>query len=62
MFDSHPTEGKPPSFKGSAIMYLAESKEAAIELIKKDIYTVSGVWDVENAQVIPFKSAVRVGL
>ncbi|KAI9042561.1 uncharacterized protein KD926_005416 [Aspergillus affinis] len=62
MFDSHPTEGQTPSFKGSAIMYLAESKEAAIELMKKDIYTVSGVWDVENAQIIPFKSAVRVGL
>lgn len=34
-------------------MYVAESREAAVELMKKDIYTVSGVWDVDNAQVIP---------
>lgn len=53
MFNSHPTEGETPSFKGSAVMYLAESKEEVIELMKKDIYTVSGVWDVENAQIIP---------
>ncbi|KAJ9481851.1 hypothetical protein VN97_g11607 [Penicillium thymicola] len=25
-------------------------------LVNKDIYVTSGVWDMENAQIIPFKS------
>ncbi|KAF9887894.1 hypothetical protein FE257_009554 [Aspergillus nanangensis] len=62
MLNSDPVEGETPSFKGSMMMIVAESKEAALELIRGDIYTKSGVWDVENAQIIPFKSAVRVAL
>ncbi|KAL4889051.1 YCII-related domain protein [Aspergillus ambiguus] len=62
MFDEHPAEGETPSFKGSMLMVVAESKEAAMELIRNDIYSKSGVWDLENCQIIPFKSAARVGL
>ncbi|KAG2420649.1 hypothetical protein HFD88_000262 [Aspergillus terreus] len=62
MFDEHPAAGQTPSFKGSMLMVVAESKEEVMELIRKDIYSTSGVWDLENCQVIPFKSAVRVGL
>lgn len=53
MFDEHPAAGQTPSFKGSMLMVVAESKEEVMELIRKDIYSTSGVWDLENCQVIP---------
>ncbi|WYZ33992.1 hypothetical protein EsH8_I_000268 [Colletotrichum jinshuiense] len=62
MFEEHPTEGKQPSFKGSVIIYTVKDAEEAWELIRNDIYAKSDVWDLEKAQVIPFKSAVRESL
>ncbi|GKT43515.1 aspercryptin biosynthesis cluster protein B [Colletotrichum spaethianum] len=62
MFEEHPTEGKTPSFKGSVIIYTVKDAEEAWELIRNDIYAKSDVWDLEKAQVIPFKSAVRESL
>ncbi|KAF9871040.1 ycii-related domain protein [Colletotrichum karsti] len=63
MFESeHPSEGKPPAFKGSMIIYTVSSADEAWELIKNDVYAKNGVWDLEKAQVIPFMSAVREGL
>ncbi|KAK1569867.1 uncharacterized protein LY79DRAFT_594627 [Colletotrichum navitas] len=62
MFGEHPTEGKTPSFKGSVIIYTAKDAEEAWELIRNDVYAKSDVWDLEKAQVIPFKSAVRESL
>jgi hypothetical protein len=53
MLNAHPAEGETPSFKGSMMMAVAENQEQVLELLKKDIYTVSGVWDLENAQIIP---------
>ncbi|KAK5992205.1 hypothetical protein PT974_05606 [Cladobotryum mycophilum] len=46
-------------FYGSTFVVLAESKEEIIEIMKKDIYSTSGVWDVEKAQILPFKKAFR---
>ncbi|KAL4809065.1 hypothetical protein BDV18DRAFT_158001 [Aspergillus unguis] len=62
MLEAHPAEGETPSFKGSMIIYVTETADEAWELIKSDVYVKSGVWDLENAQVIPFKSAVRKGM
>ncbi|PWY86228.1 YCII-related domain protein [Aspergillus heteromorphus CBS 117.55] len=62
MLNSHPKEGESLSFQGSMLIVVAESKEEAEKVIQNDIYTKSGVWDLEKAQIIPFKSAVRVGL
>ncbi|ODM22365.1 hypothetical protein SI65_03211 [Aspergillus cristatus] len=62
MFNSHPKEGETPSFKGSAMMLLAENEEEARKLLENDVYTRNGVWDIENVQIIPFKSAVRLAL
>ncbi|RHZ73489.1 hypothetical protein CDV55_108748 [Aspergillus turcosus] len=58
MLESHSTEGT-PSFKGSVVVLLAESEEQAREILSKDVYVRSGVWDMEKAQIIPFKNAVR---
>jgi uncharacterized protein YciI len=54
MLESHSTEGT-PSFKGSAMLLMAESEEQARELLKNDIYVRSGVWDLEKAQIIPVR-------
>lgn len=53
MLDKHPAEGESMSFQGSMMMVLAETKEEAEALIKNDIYTKSGVWDLDKAQIIP---------
>ncbi|KAI9044834.1 YciI family protein [Aspergillus affinis] len=59
MVESHPVEGETPSFKGSMLVYAATNVEEVKDIIKSDIYTSSGVWDVEKAQIIPYISAVR---
>ncbi|KAJ6437195.1 hypothetical protein O9K51_10165 [Purpureocillium lavendulum] len=46
-------------FMGSTLVCIAESKEAVLEQLRKDIYSTSGVWDTEKAQIYPFKCAFR---
>ncbi|KAL4878580.1 hypothetical protein BJY04DRAFT_221079 [Aspergillus karnatakaensis] len=60
MLNAHPAEGETPSFKGSMLICLVDKEEEAWEIIRNDIYVKSGVWDLDVAQVIPFKSAVRI--
>ncbi|KAJ5963505.1 uncharacterized protein N7479_003381 [Penicillium vulpinum] len=62
MFNSHPAEGETPSFKGSMMLAVAENEAEVLKLLNQDIYVTAGVWDMENAQIIPFKSAVRQAL
>ncbi|KAL1968795.1 hypothetical protein VTN77DRAFT_1156 [Rasamsonia byssochlamydoides] len=62
MLDSHPAEGETPVFKGSMVTAVAESADALREILSKDIYTQAGVWDLEKAQIIPFKTSVRSAL
>jgi len=57
-----PKEGETPQMLGSALIVVAATKEEVIERLKNDIYTKSGVWDVDNAQIWPFKTAVRSSL
>lgn len=47
---------------GSAMIFVAESEEEVKERLKGDVYTKEGVWDVENAQIWPFRCAIRSGL
>ncbi|TGZ83161.1 YCII-related domain protein [Ascodesmis nigricans] len=46
-------------FKGSALTAYASSKEELMEKLNSDPYAVHGVWDMEKAQIIPFKCALR---
>ncbi|KAJ5811061.1 YCII-like protein [Penicillium robsamsonii] len=62
MLNAHPADGETPSFKGSMMLVVAENEAEVLELLNKDIYVSSGVWDMEKAQIIPFKSAVRQAL
>lgn len=47
---------------GSACLVGAKTKEEVIERLKKDIYAAEGVWNVDEIQIFPFKSALRKGL
>ncbi|KIW05316.1 hypothetical protein, variant 2 [Verruconis gallopava] len=60
-FFSHPpAEGEtPPPMIGSALVVYAETKEEVMQILEKDIYNTSGVWDLSKIQIWPFKSAVR---
>ncbi|KAK0256075.1 hypothetical protein LTR91_011733 [Friedmanniomyces endolithicus] len=55
-------EGEGPKINGSVMIAVAESKEEVLDKIKADIYYKSGVWDVENINIFPFKSAIRSAL
>ncbi|KAI1331911.1 hypothetical protein F5Y16DRAFT_246995 [Xylariaceae sp. FL0255] len=47
------------SFYGSTLTCVASSKEEIIELLSKDIYAKTGVWDLEKVQIWPLKTAFR---
>lgn len=53
IFEKHPEEGKDALFKGSVIVYSANSAEEVRGIIDKDIYATSGVWDLSKAQILP---------
>ncbi|KAH7142882.1 hypothetical protein B0J13DRAFT_51382 [Dactylonectria estremocensis] len=59
IFEKHPVDGEPALFKGSVVVYAAESVEQVREIIRNDVYAISGVWDIEKAQIIPYVPAVR---
>jgi len=54
-FHSAP-EGDDPSkfdFAGSTLVVEAATKDEVLKILNTDIYTKSGVWDVEKAQILP---------
>ncbi|KAG9239594.1 hypothetical protein BJ875DRAFT_365264 [Amylocarpus encephaloides] len=54
-----PKEGEGMKMKGSAMICLASSKEEVLEKLKNDVYTQTGVWDLNKLQIYPFKCAFR---
>ncbi|KAJ4211476.1 hypothetical protein NW759_012388 [Fusarium solani] len=44
---------------GSAIIARAKTQTDVMEVLKTDIYARSGVWDLDKAQMIPFKCVYR---
>lgn len=49
--DYHPAEGEnPPPMNGSALIVAAECAEEIREILSKDIYATSGVWDLDNVR------------
>lgn len=51
--DAHPAPGETPQFRGSAVIIQANSPKEVIEILSKDIYVETGVWDLDNIQIIP---------
>ncbi|KAH7025925.1 uncharacterized protein B0I36DRAFT_365566 [Microdochium trichocladiopsis] len=61
-FHTKPEDGSDPSewdFAGSTIVIEAASRDEIVDILKGDIYATSGVWDVDNAQILPAKFAFR---
>ncbi|KAK4040305.1 hypothetical protein C8A01DRAFT_35728 [Parachaetomium inaequale] len=56
-----PTSDDPStfSFAGSTIVMQAASRDEIKEVLRKDVYASTGVWDVENAQMWPLLCAFR---
>ncbi|KAI3326037.1 hypothetical protein HD806DRAFT_532690 [Xylariaceae sp. AK1471] len=47
------------SFYGSTLVVVASSKEEILDLLSKDIYARTDVWDLDNVQIWPAKFAFR---
>lgn len=58
----HPSVDGAPDMYGSAMVIKAETEQEVRSLIENDDYTKAGAWDVEKAQIIPFKSAFRTAM
>ncbi|TKX18706.1 hypothetical protein C1H76_9496 [Elsinoe australis] len=58
MLASPPSDGK-LDIEGSVMLGVAATKEEVLARLKQDVYATSGVWDIDNVQIIPFKCAVR---
>ncbi|RSL49384.1 hypothetical protein CEP53_009169 [Fusarium sp. AF-6] len=59
IFEKHPVDGEPALFKGSVVVYSAESIDEVRTIIENDIYATAGVWDLEKVQILPYVPAVR---
>lgn len=46
IFKQHPEKGKDTQFLGSVVVYAAGIVEEVRDIISKDIYATSGVWDL----------------
>ncbi|MCJ1374701.1 hypothetical protein MMC20_005933 [Loxospora ochrophaea] len=62
LLDEPYREGSSMKISGSAILANAVSKEEVLEVLKRDVYSTSGIWDWSKVQIYPFKSAVRKAL
>lgn len=47
-------------FAGSTLHVVADTRDDVVELLKKDVYATSGIWDVDNALIHPVGVAVRL--
>ncbi|KAL8348631.1 hypothetical protein RB598_001750 [Gaeumannomyces tritici] len=61
LLEEIPADDEPSSLKinGSTLVVEATSKEEIMEILKGDVYTREGVWDLEKVQMWPFKCALR---
>lgn len=48
---SHPLVGE-PQINGSVLLLNADTQEEILEIVRQDIYTTSGVWDLQNVRRI----------
>jgi hypothetical protein len=62
MLEEPTQEGQTPKMKGSACLIGAKTREEVVERLKGDVYVTGGVWNLEEVQIIPFKSALRKAL
>jgi hypothetical protein len=56
---SVPKKGEPLPIIGSAMVAVAATKEEVMEVLRNDVYSKSGAWDMDKVQIWPFNSTVR---
>lgn len=59
LFETHVMEGQQLLFKGSAMVVNDQSKDGITKKISSDVYVQERIWDMEKAQVIPFRTVMR---
>jgi len=59
MLSRQPKEGEQPDMLGSVMIVKADSEEEVKEMLENDIYAKGGAWDVQNANIWNFKTALR---
>lgn len=52
----HSAEGQQVAENGTVMIIEAESEDEIKEIIRKDIFTIEGVWDFGKLSIWPFKS------
>ncbi|MCJ1448423.1 MAG: hypothetical protein MMC23_008938 [Stictis urceolatum] len=52
-------EGEKPKMTGSVMIALADSEAEVREILQKDIYVESGVWNWDAVTITPIKIVVR---
>jgi uncharacterized protein YciI len=57
-----PKDDKPESMKfcGSTLVVVAESREEVMEALKKDIYSESGVWDLDSVSASRLRFRIQI--
>lgn len=48
-----PGDEGPQKMCGSAMLIKAASQEEALERVRRDVYTMEGVWDIDKVQIWP---------
>nr|ANF07294.1 YCII-related domain protein [Paecilomyces fulvus] len=59
LFEKHVSGDVQRPFKGSAMVVNEQNREGFIQKIASDVYVKEGIWDLERAQVIPFRTTMR---
>lgn len=59
LFEKHVSKDVQRPFKGSAMVVNERNKDGFIQKIASDVYVKEGIWDLEKAQVIPFRTTMR---
>ncbi|KAI1925092.1 hypothetical protein LOZ58_005057 [Ophidiomyces ophidiicola] len=56
---NHPKEGEAPPMNGSALIVSADTEEEIREALSNDVYAKTGVWDLNNIEIYPFRCALN---
>ncbi|KAL9082834.1 MAG: hypothetical protein Q9165_008762 [Trypethelium subeluteriae] len=59
----HPRENMeaPLRPRGSVVIASAESKDEVVEVLKRDVFKTTGVWDWDKVEIYPFRTALTGG-
>ncbi|KAL4948252.1 hypothetical protein BDW69DRAFT_189444 [Aspergillus filifer] len=60
LFEKHVSDaGIRRPFKGSAMVVNEEDQECLKRMLASDVYIKEGVWDIDNALIVPFRTTMR---